>query len=169
MKAITLTQPFATLVAIGAKRMETRSWHPPDRFVGERIAIHAGKGLGPVGGMRGLRRLIGREPFHCTLAQGLGVGEMRPIIDIIDALPRGAIVATAMLGPPLHTASINLDYLSAQEDAFGDFTGGRFAWPLRDVLALPKPLEWSGSQGFFNVPQSVIYDSLEKERELWAK
>lgn len=42
MKALTLTQPWATLVAIGAKRIETRSWRT--NFRG-RIAIHAAKGF----------------------------------------------------------------------------------------------------------------------------
>ena len=32
MKALTLTQPWATLVAIGAKRIETRSWATVDKF-----------------------------------------------------------------------------------------------------------------------------------------
>ncbi|MFL5577327.1 MAG: ASCH domain-containing protein [Gemmatimonadaceae bacterium] len=42
MKALTLTQPWATLVAIGAKTIETRSW--PTHYRGE-VAIHAAKGF----------------------------------------------------------------------------------------------------------------------------
>lgn len=40
MKAITIIQPWATLIAIGAKRFETRSWATTHRGP---IAIHAGK------------------------------------------------------------------------------------------------------------------------------
>ena len=40
MKALTLYQPWATLVAIGAKKIETRSWSTPYRGP---LAIHAGK------------------------------------------------------------------------------------------------------------------------------
>lgn len=40
MKVITLIQPWATLVALGEKKIETRSWST--NFRG-RIAIHAGK------------------------------------------------------------------------------------------------------------------------------
>ena len=43
MKAITLHQPWASLIASGAKRIETRSWKPPDSLIGTEIAIHAGK------------------------------------------------------------------------------------------------------------------------------
>lgn len=42
MRAISLLQPWATLVALGAKRRETRSW--PTRYRGP-IAIHASKGM----------------------------------------------------------------------------------------------------------------------------
>ena len=42
MKALTLTQPWASLVAIGAKRIETRSWSTPYRGL---LAIHAAKGF----------------------------------------------------------------------------------------------------------------------------
>lgn len=41
MRALTLWQPWASLVAIGAKTIETRSWPAPASAVGERIAIHA--------------------------------------------------------------------------------------------------------------------------------
>jgi hypothetical protein len=40
--AITLWQPWATLVARGLKVHETRSWWPPAWLVGKRLAIHAG-------------------------------------------------------------------------------------------------------------------------------
>jgi hypothetical protein len=40
MKAITLWQPWATLLAVGCKHMETRSW--PTKYRGE-ILIHASK------------------------------------------------------------------------------------------------------------------------------
>ena len=43
MKAITLHQPFASLIANGTKTIETRSWAPPKALIGQRIAIHAGE------------------------------------------------------------------------------------------------------------------------------
>ncbi len=42
MKTLTLTQPWAQLIAIGAKRIETRSWGTKYRGP---IAIHAAKGF----------------------------------------------------------------------------------------------------------------------------
>lgn len=43
MKAVTISQPFATLVALGAKTLETRSWATKHR--GD-LAIHAGQKSG---------------------------------------------------------------------------------------------------------------------------
>ena len=41
MKATTLWQPWASLIAIGAKYYETRDYPPPAKLLGQRIAIHA--------------------------------------------------------------------------------------------------------------------------------
>src|ERR1700732_4369319 len=43
MKAISLWQPWASLIACGAKPYETRDWAPPESMIGQPIAIHAAK------------------------------------------------------------------------------------------------------------------------------
>ena len=43
MKALTIWQPWASLIAEGAKTIETRSWSAPASLIGQRIAIHAAK------------------------------------------------------------------------------------------------------------------------------
>lgn len=43
MPALTLWQPWASLVALDIKTIETRSWRAPEKLIGERIAIHAAK------------------------------------------------------------------------------------------------------------------------------
>lgn len=42
MYAITIRQPWASAILAGVKTVENRSWRPPERLMGERIAIHAG-------------------------------------------------------------------------------------------------------------------------------
>lgn len=41
MKAITIKQPFATLIVDGVKDVENRSWVLPKKYIGERVLIHA--------------------------------------------------------------------------------------------------------------------------------
>ena len=43
MKALTIHQPWASLITARAKTIETRSWKPPRNMIGERIAIHASR------------------------------------------------------------------------------------------------------------------------------
>jgi activating signal cointegrator 1 len=151
MKALTLTQPYATLVAIGAKTIETRSW--PTAYRG-RIAIHAGKGLGPVGGTRGLMDLCRSEPFRSVL---IGAGILGT-----PALPLGAIVATARITTTGRlTRDTRHSYIwneairawtpvSEQEAAFGDYTEGRWGFVLADVKPLAEPIPAKGALGLWD-------------------
>ena len=50
MRVLTLTQPWATLVAIGAKRIETRSWA---KSIAARCSSTRRQGWGRLGGIRG--------------------------------------------------------------------------------------------------------------------
>lgn len=151
MKAITLTQPWATLVAIGAKRIETRGWSTSYRGP---LAIHAAKGIASVGGAEGLMRLCRSEPFRSTLLAAHYLGT--------PALPRGAIVATCELVAVLRTentpigargetviidssAEYRVITMTDHEIAFGDYSPGRYAWILADIRALPEPIPAKGA------------------------
>lgn len=148
MKALTLTQPWATLVAIGAKRYETRSWSTPYRGP---LAIHAGKGLGPVGGQRGLRALCGREPFREVLTEA-GYADPRD-------LARGVIVATCELVgcfaveivADVAASFTDIPDPAEHEEAFGDYSAGRSALALANVQGcLTGPVR--GALGLWRPP-----------------
>jgi activating signal cointegrator 1 len=152
MKTITLTQPFATLVAIGAKTIETRSW--PTRYRGP-LAIHAAAGLGPVGGKAGFTALCAEEPFRSVLrAYLLQLWQAAPSVrDFAEhALPRGVIVATCQLRACHRTEELMVP-ISEQERAFGDYTPGRWAWVLSDGRALPEPIPARGALGLWDWTQ----------------
>ena len=128
MKAITLTQPWATLVAIGAKKIETRSWATPYRGP---LAIHAAKGY-----TRDMVRLaLMVEPFKTTLRDA--------DYPLFSLLPRGMIVATCQLVDCIQTEKCT--ELSFLESAFGDYSPHRWAWILEDVKPLPEPIPAKGA------------------------
>jgi hypothetical protein len=150
MRALTLCQPHATLVALGAKRYETRGW--PTKHRGP-LAIHAGKNLAPVGGRRGLRALCGREPFRSVL---FGDG---PYADP-DDLPRGEVLCVVDLVACLPTFALRYGYarplgralaLGDHEFDFGDYSQGRWAWGLANIRVLPEPVPARGHQGLWRV------------------
>jgi hypothetical protein len=166
---ITLTQPHATLVAIKAKQIETRSWATSYRGP---VAIHAGAGLGPVGGIDGLAELVDEELFHEALEQFWKPGASWDSYALAQRLPRGVIVAVATLEMCHYTHLLpwrdgvfpvrfiqrneTISWLlTDQERAFGDYSPGRFAWFLSDVRPLRTPLPYRGAQGLRRLPDDA--------------
>lgn len=43
MPAVTLWEPWASAIAYHGKDIENRTWRPPSRLHGQRLAIHAGQ------------------------------------------------------------------------------------------------------------------------------
>lgn len=150
MKCLSLWQPWATLVAIGAKTLETRSWETMYR--GE-LAIHAAQAWN--------RKLadIALDGFFLSALQPL-VGLSGGAKKLRNVLPFGAIVCTANLVDCYRIDPIKRP-LDERELAFGDYTTGRFAWVLEDVRAFAKPIPFKGRQGLFAVPASLL-KTLEK-------
>lgn len=131
MKAITLTQPWATLVAIGAKRIETRSWRTDYRGP---LAIHAAKGLP--------KWVWNWYTQNSWARAALGIESYSDLL----AMPRGAIVAITRLTVVQPVSAIVVD---DRERAFGDYSAGRFAWLLTNIECLPKPIEAKGALGLW--------------------
>lgn len=144
IKALTLTQPWASLVAIGAKRIETRPWATKYRG---RLAIHAAKGF-----PKWARDLACSPRFGYPLLRDTNL-ETLP-----DDLPTGQIVATCNLVSCEKVTSANwreiqgwmigesIWPLTEMEHDFGDYTFGRYAWLLDDVQPLDKPIPAKGYQ-----------------------
>lgn len=146
MKALSVTQPYATLIAIGQKRFETRSWATSYRGP---LAIHAAAGLGSIGGKRGYRTLCAGEPFRTVLTDHLrALYDLSPSLRdfAYAAIPFGAIVATCRLVDCWRTTDVRLhDILTDQEGLFGDYRDGRWAWVLADVQPLLIPIPMKGA------------------------
>jgi hypothetical protein len=134
MKCLTIRQPWATLIALGEKQFETRSWQTAYR--GE-LAIHAGMGIDTTA--------CRQEPFKSALARhGFTV----------DNLPRGAIIATSRLAGCYEVTQAAADegWPGGNELVFGDYTPGRYAWKLEDVTALARPIPAKGRLSFWEYP-----------------
>lgn len=143
MKALTLWQPWATLIAIGAKQYETRSWGTSYRGP---LAIHAGV----------------RRPTHEDIsvlwdAQVLCPRERPELAAALErvapsstapaALPLGVIVATCRL-----VECVRMSLIPPPVDleaAVGDWSSGRFAWRLEDVVPRLDPALVKGARGLW--------------------
>lgn len=140
MKALSLVQPWATLIAIGAKKIETRSWSTPYRGP---IAIHASKSFpGDV------QCMVREQPYRKYLEPAgfdqpwkLPRGQVIAICRLVDVLPtrRGPEPCPAWMPRP-----------DSDEWAFGEYSDRRFGWILEDVQLLPDPVAAKGSLGLWN-------------------
>lgn len=151
MNAISLWQPWASLVAAGIKRIETRSWGT--NFRGP-IAIHAAK-----------YRLKKREREAMLVdlqamtdlyfaKMGNASGLVFCPDDLLKAVPYGAVVAVVHLADCVSVESVRAG-LSARERLCGDYRDGRVAWLLDKIQPLASPVQCRGGQGRFNLPLSV--------------
>lgn len=163
MKALTIWQPWASLIACGVKQYETRSW--PTKYRGP-IAIHAAT--------KNISASVSVDRVGKIVVEMMNIHRCPPW----EKMPRGQIIATAELvnvwhivyhpGPNVDKARhIDIGAESMTEDkhdphfgdyfvptdmeiALGDWTPGRYAWELANVKPLPCPIPVKGKQGLWN-------------------
>jgi hypothetical protein len=178
MKAISLWQPWASLIACGAKPFETRSWAPPRELIGTTIAIHAAKKIDAEAAQFAEELMYGQHPsgrFELATRLEATMNKTPQHLQGIfghAVMPIGCVVCTArldaafLLGEAAEgaafpaakvvrrlTSRVMPDCFTVRYDDFGDYSAGRWAWLLRDVKPLTPPVSAVGRQGFFDLPQ----------------
>lgn len=126
MKALSLWQPWASLMAAHVKRHETRHWATAYRGP---IAIHAAKRIDVAGAPDAL----------CIDALGPNWSRTVPI---------GMVVAVGQLASC--TEAGRAKALTAADREAGNFTPGRYAWRIDQLRTLRQPIPALGRQGLFN-------------------
>ena len=140
MKCLSLTQPWATLVALGAKKMETRSWSTKYRGP---LAIHAAKRFPATAkAFAETERALDRLPSR------LALGAIIAVVDLTQVQPTEFLIGR----------------LSGLEHYYGDYSPGRFAWRLDNVRRLANPVPFKGSLGLFDIPWSAA-ELLQRKEE----
>ncbi len=127
MTVISLLQPWASLVILGYKTIETRSWSTAYR--GE-LMIHASQGKSGMG--------FCDQPIFKKYLRNVDV-------------PFGAIIGVVSLDSIIQITDLalsdsTLNEMTLEEKIFGDYTTSRFAWILRNPLPLDKPIPARGYQ-----------------------
>lgn len=132
MKAITLWQPWASLIAWGEKQYETRNWATNYRGP---LAIHASL------------RFTSEEKTICwqpVFAQAL----IRHGLEKPSDLQLGAVLCLVDLVDVVRVGTFHRNF-SQQEQQFGNYAAGRFAWKLENVRVLQDPIKTRGYQGLW--------------------
>jgi len=147
MKALTLRQPWASLIALGHKTIETRSWRTHYRGP---IAIHAAKTFSAYDKSAAV---------HFMGELKINKGDEWPTMNL-KALPQGAIVATANLVDCVPSERLacedvcfilggRYDFQSAEWE-YGNYEPGRWGWILEDIKPAHPPIAATGKQGLWN-------------------
>lgn len=163
LPALTVWQPWATLIAIGAKPYEFRKWRAPKAHRGRRIAIHAAARPVRARELAGLiESLCGPRAWETCLDAKLALPLLdaaweatrgRPSGAELAMLPLSAVVATAMLGEPRRGEAVAAEFGGpAFEGTLNDSDRDehcQWGWPLADVERLEPPAPARGAQGFW--------------------
>jgi hypothetical protein len=134
VRALTLTEPWATLMALREKAVETRSWRLPRHLIGEEVAIHASK-MFPKWAKETCDEVTFRNALTVSIdsVQECKPGHVLCIVKFISCVPTEQVRGR----------------LSRKELEFGDYADGRFAWFSELVERLPQPVAAKGALGFW--------------------
>jgi hypothetical protein len=145
MKALTIWQPWASLIIAEGKLWEWRGWPAPRWVVGHRIAIHAGARRARTDEIADILARIDDDETSL-------VGEIaKPLLLRVhrSAWPLSCVLGTAVLGTSIPAQ----EWARAHAPDFADsdrLNHNKFAWPLSDVDRFEPPIPARGAQGFWN-------------------
>jgi hypothetical protein len=153
-KALSLTQPFATLIALGYKKIETRGGRV--NYTGP-LLIHASATR------NSWAKAACEQPVIKEILAKHGL--------TYDTLPRGVILCSCELLPVARMVlepspppkkkpkkprpELVIAQVSSLEQALGGWAPGRFAWPLADVQLLQQPVRAKGSLGMWDATNAL--------------
>jgi hypothetical protein len=140
-RAISIWQPWASLLASGEKQWETRSWHTSYRGP---IVICSTKSWKN-------KALAESSPFYETLARK----NLTP-----DTLPLGKAVGIGYLVECKPVQNV-VGWLSERERIFGNYGHSRYAWRIGGARLIDS-VPVKGQQGWFKLP-------LEQSRAVWRQ
>ena len=138
MKAISLLQPWASLVVMGIKTIETRNWATKHRGT---ILIHAGKSK--AGSIFADDLPIKKHIYDFyKLPFGACIGK----VEIVDIIP----------ADKLEVSLDEMDTLTYERKAFGEYSDKRYAWILENASMLKTPISMSGMMSVWEVPSGFL-------------
>lgn len=165
-KALSLIQPWASLLVSGLKQCETRSWKTEYRGP---LLIHASKRWNA-----SLRDLCVREPFASALRKigidlpgmgpnGMPFGAIVGRVDLIDCFRIECVVTAAETHPCFgHDGAATLFeiqkrlFVTDLERAFGDYSPHRYAWFCVNADRFDTPIPCNGALNLFDVSDDLV-------------
>lgn len=148
VKALTVHQPWAGLIAAGCKTAECRSWPPPPSLVGGDLAIHAAKRRAAArdGALDALAALEARH----RRALGLAYGCVVAVVRRVEAW-RVVYVGGSGWADDVKVRSLDGKTMRfVRPDGWGDWSPGVWLWTWEAVDRLDPVVPARGRQGVWD-------------------
>ena len=144
MKVLTLHQPWATLLVLGIKTVETRSWQTHYRG---KVLIHSSKK--PIDYV-GMKR---NNPAMLAMINDLLLSQRFPLGCIVGSVNiRYVIDSQKWLA---ESEAMGFDEAVKRESILGDLSPNRFAWSVDEPVIFVKPIPCKGALNLWNLPEEL--------------
>lgn len=165
MRCISLWQPWSSLIARGAKKLETRGW--TTSYLGD-LAIHAGKVLDRQ--MACDDRVLAAMGWSSSHQITYPAGAVLCVVEIYDVVPTSEVLqltnaqeefarcrlGDGLIGDPCGVIeSSPKTVINEDEYHLGDYSPGRFVWLTRNLRPLKEPVRTRGYQKIWTLDPQV--------------
>ncbi len=157
--ALTLHPEWAYAVAVLGKRLENRTWPPPDRLIGKRLAIHGGAAVGGRSHGKGPKvSMYHAEAIQDMFAMARKAGaDLAHPITFRDICERGqGIIAVVKVTGYIEGPSDAPWYIGPETTDDHGNAVPNYGWQFADVQVLPVPVKCKGAQGLWTLPLDVL-------------
>lgn len=173
LRVVTVFQPWASLIMVGAKPYEFRSKRPPRTIVNERVVIHAAARRIQTrevceiiakleeGGESAAQTCLKPDLAMPILERALLTGTTNEFgyLDLRGRgdLPWGAGLGTAICGEGRSGYDIAEEFGAEHVNDSDRDEHANYGWPMTDIEVWPEPVPARGSQGiwFWPTPAGV--------------
>ena len=143
LKAISLWQPWASLIPLGLKHYESRSWK----------TLYRGKLL--------ICSTTNNSKHYREYLKVKDELQLPPWNE--NNFPHGCAIAICDLVDCIEMAPEFIAQQSQTEILCGDWQVGRYAWKLKNIQPIPESFAVKGKQGLFNIPSTNFESDLKKQ------
>lgn len=139
MRALTICQPYAHMIAIGHKWIENRRWRPP--CVAIPLAIHAGKSRSWM------------VPDDLKDFPGMAFGAVVAVAALEGWVSADLARVRYDKSPSVMHPGTSASYRAIVEDPHFE---GPVCWIFSGVQRLPEPVPATGARGMWQLPPEVL-------------
>lgn len=161
VRVLTVFQPWASLIIVGAKPYEFRSKRPPRTILNQRIVIHAAARKIVPSEVHALIRAIENRPANpqdCAqtcLHQAAALPVLWQAVlpaGAVGSLPIGCGLGTAICGEGRNGYDIAEEFGAEHVNDSDRDDHANYGWPMSDIEVWPEPIPARGSQGIWFWP-----------------